>query len=156
MRRPPRRPEQSVLGDGLWQRIGRAGGTVAASTLAVGCWGLASDRPWQSMVFFTLAAAQLAVALGVRARPGTWSNPALLVAVAVACSAQVAALYVPTLNELLGTRALTATEVVMACLATVPGYLVARFDRRRTEQRHARDGVQLLAQTGPGEDGDRR
>jgi Ca2+-transporting ATPase len=160
MRRPPRRPEQSVLGDGLWQRIGRSGGTVAASTLAVACWGLATDRPWQSMAFFTLAAAQLAVGLGVRARPGTWSNPALLIAVVVAFSAQVAALYLPALNNLLGTRALTGTEVGLACLAAIPGYLVARFDRRRTERRHARDGERLRAEagtgTGTGQDGERR
>jgi hypothetical protein len=72
----------------------------------------------------------------------------------------VAALYLPALNKLLGTRALTGTEVGLACLAAIPGYLVARFDRRRTERRHARDGERLRAEagtgTGTGQDGERR
>jgi Ca2+-transporting ATPase len=139
MTRPPRDPAPSVLGDGLWQRIGRGGTVIAGSTLAVACWGAATGRPWQSMAFFTLAAAQLAVGLGVRARPGSWSNPALLVAVATAFTAQLAALYLPVLRELLGTRALTGTEIAVACLAAVPGYLVARLERRRTDRRHARE-----------------
>ena len=146
MLRPPRDPAQSVLGDGLWQRIGRGGAVIAGSTLTVACWGLATGRPWQSMAFFTLAVAQLAVGLGVRARPRSWDNPALLLAVAAAVAAQLAALYLPVLRELLGTRPLTGNDITVACLAAVPGYLVARFERRRTDRRHAlengrRDGA---------------
>ena len=56
------------------------------------------------MAFFALGATQLAVALGSRARPGTWANPMLLVAVAAALALQVAGVYLPPLRDLLGTE----------------------------------------------------
>jgi Ca2+-transporting ATPase len=137
MRRPPRPPNQSVLGDGLWQRIGRTSTVIALVTLAVGVWARGAGVHPQSMVFLTLAAAQLAVALGVRARPGGWSNPALLLAVAGALALQLGAVYLPPLQDLLGTRALGADALLLVLLATLPGYLLARLDRLRSDRRHA-------------------
>jgi Ca2+-transporting ATPase len=148
MRRPPRPPEQSVLGDGLWQRIARTGALIATLTLAVGVWAMATGRPWQSMVFLTLAATQLAVGLGVRASPGTRANPALPFALLVAFALQVTALYQPGLRDLLGTRQLSAGELVVACSAAVPGFLAARLERRRTDRRHARDLAERTAPQG--------
>src|SRR5207237_6455514 len=104
MRRPPRPPAESVLGAGLWQRIVRVGVVIAAVTLAVGVWGHATGRPWQSMAFFSLGATQLAVAIGSRARPGTRAHPLLLGPVAGAPALQFAGLYLPLLRDLLGTR----------------------------------------------------
>jgi Ca2+-transporting ATPase len=137
MRRPPRPPAQSVLGDGLWQRIGRTASVIALVTLAVGAWARATGEHPQSMVFLTLAVAQLAVAVGVRARPGTWTNPALLLAVASALALQLAAVYLPPLQDLLGTRALGADALLLVLLATLPGYVIARLDRLRSDRRHA-------------------
>ena len=99
MTRPPRPPAESVLGAGLWQRILRVGIAIAAVTLGVAVWAHATDRPWQSMAFFALGATQLAVALGSRARPGTWANPLLLVAVAGALRLQFAGVYLPPLQR---------------------------------------------------------
>ena len=87
-----------MLGAGLWQRILRVGVVIAAVTLGVAVWAHATDRPWQSMAFFALGATQLAVALGSRARPGTWANPMLLVAVAGALALQFAGVYLPPLQ----------------------------------------------------------
>ena len=81
MHRPPRPPTETVLGAGLWQRIARVGVVIAAVTLGIGVWAHATGRPWQTMTFFALGATQLAAALGSRARPRTWANPMLLVAV---------------------------------------------------------------------------
>ena len=69
MRRPPRPPDESVLGAELWQRIARVGVVITAVTLGVAVWGHATGRPWQSMAFFALGATQLAVAAGSRVRP---------------------------------------------------------------------------------------
>ncbi|MFZ0161308.1 MAG: HAD-IC family P-type ATPase, partial [Kineosporiaceae bacterium] len=137
MRRPPRAPSESVLGDGVWQRIGRGATVIAAGTLAVAAWALADARPWQSMAFLTLAAAQLAYGLGIRARPGSLANPVLLLAMAVALAAQFAGLYLPVLRDLLGTEPLSGSEVALAFLAALPAYGVARIDRRRVDRRHA-------------------
>ncbi len=131
MQRPPRPPAQSVLGDRLWQRVGVLGAVVASVSLGVGVWADRTGRPWQSMLFVALGAAQLGVAIGVRARPGTWMNPFLLWAVVGAFALQVAALYVPPLPELLGTTGLGAADLTVVSSAIAIGYLAARLDGAR-------------------------
>jgi len=131
MQRPPRPPTQSVLGDRLWQRVGVLGVVVAGTSLGVGVWASQTGRPWQSMLFVALGATQLGVAIGVRARPGTWANPFLLWAVAVAFALQVGALYVPPLPELLGTTGLGAPDLATVSAASLIGYLAARLDGAR-------------------------
>jgi Ca2+-transporting ATPase len=129
MRRPPRPPAESVLGAGLWARILRVGVVIAAVTLAVAVWGHATGRPWQSMAFFALGATQLAVALGSRARPGTWANPMLLVAVAGALMLQFAGLYLPPLRDLLGTQPLSTVDIAVCVVLSTLGYVAIRLDR---------------------------
>ncbi len=129
MRRPPRRPAESVLGAGLWQRIFRVGVAIAAVTLGVAIWGHATGRPWQSLAFFALGATQLAVAAGSRSRPGTLANPSLLVAVAGALALQFAAIYVPFLRDLLHTQPLTVTDLLVVGALSTLGYAAVRLDR---------------------------
>ena len=106
MRRPPRPPAESVLGAGLWKRILRIAVLITAVTLVVALWGHISGREWQTMAFLTLGTMQLTVAIALRARPRTWANPFLLVAVGSAWLLQLSAVYVPPLAELLGTQPL--------------------------------------------------
>ena len=129
MRQPPRPPAESVLGAGLWQQILRVGVVIAGVTLAVGVWGHATGRPWQSMAFFSLGATQLAVAIGSRARPGTRANPLLLVAVAGALALQFAGLYLPLLRDLLGTRPVALPDLLVICVLSSLGYAAVRLDR---------------------------
>jgi Ca2+-transporting ATPase len=129
MRRPPRPPAESVLGAGLWARILRVGVVIAGVTLAVAVWGHETGRPWQSMAFFALGATQLTVAIGSRARPGTWTNPWLLVAVAGALALQFAGLYVPFLRELLGTQPLSLLDIAVCAALSTLGYAAIRLDR---------------------------
>jgi Ca2+-transporting ATPase len=129
MTRPPRPPTESVLGAGLWQRILRVGIAIAAVTLAVAVWAHATDRPWQSMAFVALGATQLAVALGSRARPGSWANPMLLVAIAGALALQFAGVYLPPLQALLGTQPLALPDLLVVCAAATVGYVAIRLDR---------------------------
>jgi Ca2+-transporting ATPase len=81
------------------------------------------------MAFFTLGATQLAVALGSRARPGTWSNPTLLLAVAGALGLQFAGVYLPPLQHLLGTQPLSALDLLVVCATAPLGYAAIRLDR---------------------------
>ncbi|MEU7875988.1 cation-transporting P-type ATPase [Dactylosporangium sp. NPDC049140] len=130
MRRPPRPPTETVLGAGLWQRIARLGTVIAAVTLGIGGWAHATDRPWQTLVFLTLGATQLAVALGSRARPGTRANPMLLAAVGSALLLQLAAVYLPPLRDLLGTRPVAVTDLLIVGAVATLGYAAIRLDRR--------------------------
>jgi Ca2+-transporting ATPase len=129
MRCPPRPPAESVLGGGLWQRIIRVGVVIAGVTLGMALWAHATGRPWQSIAFFALGATQLAVAAGSRARPGTFANPSLLVAIAGALGLQFAALYVPFLRDVLHTKPLTITDLVIVAAVSTLGYIAIRLDR---------------------------
>jgi P-type Ca2+ transporter type 2C len=129
MRQPPRPPSETVLGAGLWQRIARVGAVIAAVTLGIGVWAHTTDRPWQTLVFLALGATQLAVATGSRARPGTRANPMLLVAVGSALLLQLAAVYLPPLANLLGTRPVPMTDLLVVGAAATLGYAAIRLDR---------------------------
>jgi len=129
MRRPPRPPAESVMGAGLWQRVLRVGVAIAAVTLGVAIWGHATGRPWQSMAFFALGTTQLAVALASRACPGTRHNPLLLAAVAGALLLQLAGLYLPPLQDLLGTKPLTVFDLAVVCALSSIGYGALRLDQ---------------------------
>jgi Ca2+-transporting ATPase len=129
MRRPPRPPAESVLGAGLWQRILRVGVVITAVTVVTALWAHSTGRPWQTIAFFALGATQLAVALGSRARPGTWANPLLLVAVAGAFALQLAGVYLPPLRDLLGTQPLSLLDLLIVGAAATLGYVAIRLDR---------------------------
>lgn len=127
MGRAPRPPEQSVLADGLWQRVAVLGAVMAAVTLALGVWAQDGGRPWQSMVFVALSSMQLGVALGLRPRQLSLANPGLLLAVLVSLLLAVAGLYVPLLTSLLGTEALGATDLALAVGVGAVGWAATRL-----------------------------
>jgi Ca2+-transporting ATPase len=81
------------------------------------------------MAFFALGATQLAVAIGSRARPGTWANPMLLAAVAGALLMQLAGLYLPPLRALLGTEPLAPLDLLVVAAVSTVGYAAVRLDR---------------------------
>ncbi len=144
MRRPPRPPAESVLGAGLWQRILRVGVVIAAVTLGIAYWAHTAGHPWQSMTFVALGTTQLAAALGSRARPGTWANPMLLVAVAGALVLQLAGVYLPPLQHLLGTEPLPLVDLLIVSAVSTLGYAAIRLDRilhPRTSSRTAADST---------------
>ena len=129
MSHPPRPPAESVLGAGLWQRVLRVGVVISGVTLGIAVWADHTGRPWQSLAFFTLGATQLAVAIGSRARPGTRTNPMLLVAVAGAFSLQLAGLYLPVLQTFLHTEAIAPADLAVATALACLGYAAIRLDR---------------------------
>ncbi|WP_405653467.1 cation transporting ATPase C-terminal domain-containing protein [Streptomyces sp. NBC_00019] len=138
MRHPLRPPAESVLGAGLWPRILFMGAFIATVTLAAGIWARETGRPWQSMVFLVLGATQLGVALGSRARPGSLANPFLLIAVGTALSLQAAGVYLPPLQDLLGTEPLSPTDLVIACALSGLGHVVMRLQTRLRPERPPR------------------
>ncbi|MEU7141669.1 cation-translocating P-type ATPase [Nocardia sp. NPDC046473] len=149
MRRPPRRPSESILGAGLWQRVIRIAVVLTAVTLGVAVWAQHTDRPWQSMAFFALGATQLGVALGSRSHRRSLANPALLVAVAAAFTLQLAGLYLLPLRELLGTEPLRLGDLLIVAGLSVLGYAAVRLDRIL----HPRQEIEPAGQVGAHCDG---
>ena len=134
LRRRPRSPQESVLGDGLLRGVLIGGLFVAAVVLGAGVTAHQLGRPWQSVIFVVLGLAQLGVALAVRAtpEPGTRRNWSLLGAVAVSAVLQVGGVLLAPLQTLLGTESLTAMELsACAVVALLPGAAL-RLSRRRS------------------------
>jgi Ca2+-transporting ATPase len=132
MRRPPRSPQESVLGAGLLRSVLLAGSLLAAVVLAAAVGASALDRPWQSVAFVVLGLGQLGIALAVRAprRAGGGRNHALTAAVAVSALMQLAGVLVPPLRDLLGTEYLSAAGLAAcAAVATLPGLAVWLAER---------------------------
>ncbi|GAA4607397.1 Ca2+-transporting ATPase [Actinoplanes octamycinicus] len=130
LRRPPRPPQESVLGAGLLRGVLLGGAGVTAVTLAAGVAAQLAGRPWQSAMFVVLGLAQLGVALAVRARPvaGTRPNRWLPAAVALSAALQLAGVLTGPLRTLLTTEPLTAVELVAcAAVAALPGLMTRAF-----------------------------
>jgi len=127
MQRPPRPPQESVFAHGMWQHMIWVGLLIGGLSLLVQAWAIHDGSAhWQTMVFTVLTLAQLAHVMAIRSErdslfsQGVASNPALLAAVVFTVGLQLAAIYVPFLNDVLGTAPLSAGELAWCfALATV-------------------------------------
>jgi Ca2+-transporting ATPase len=135
MRRPPRPPQESVLGAGLARTVLATGTLMAACVLAAAAIANAVGLPWRSVAFVVLGFAQLGVAIAVRAKrvPGGDRNPGLAAAIAVSAILQAAAVTWTPLRELLRTDALTPAQLAVCILvAMIPGTLLATVKWRKS------------------------
>ncbi len=142
MKRPPRAPSESVFSHGLWQHVLIVGLLMGLIPLGLGLWGESADRPWQTMVFVSLALLQLGHALAVRSerdslwRLGFLSNKPLLWAVLGTFALQLLVVYWPPAQSLLDTEALDAMELGVVLLASTGVFWAVEIEkaiRRRTE-----------------------
>ncbi|MFC8494071.1 cation-translocating P-type ATPase [Streptomyces sp. NPDC057235] len=129
MQRPPRPPDQHILGDGAWQRLLLLATAVTAAALGAGLLAHALDLAWQSVLFLALLSAQLGAVLGLRERLLTRQNPFLPLAVLFSALLAAAALYVPFLSQVLDTEALGPTGAGIGAACAPIGFLAARLVR---------------------------
>ncbi|MFI5099058.1 MAG: cation-translocating P-type ATPase [Actinomycetes bacterium] len=134
MERAPRPPEESVLGDGLWQRVLVIGTLLAATSITLGVWGDATGRAWQTMVFLALTSLQLGVAYALRPRLFTRQNLLLPAAIAGSLVLALAGVYLPALQDLLGTTSLPAADTALALSTACVGFVVTRLPLRWTQR----------------------
>jgi len=127
MDRPPRSATETIFGGGVATYIVGFGALLAVAALAVGYgyWADDADGPWQTIVFTTLIFGQLALALEVRSEKrslfsiGLFSNRAMLGAVATGIALQLALIYVPFLQSVFDTEALSAADLSVTFGAAV-------------------------------------
>jgi Ca2+-transporting ATPase len=130
MDRPPRTPDEAILGGGLTWRILATGGLISVVALGAAATAAATGRPWQSVLFTVLGLAQLGVALGIRGTGGR-RNWGLDLAVGSSLVLQLGALWLAPLQALLGTESLSLAEIAAcAAVAAVPGLLTLLARRR--------------------------
>jgi Ca2+-transporting ATPase len=127
MRRPPRPPQESVFAHGLWQHALWVGLLIGGLCLGLQAWslglhGAAGNTHGQTMVFTLLTLAQMAHLLAIRSEreslfsQGLMSNRPLLAAVLLTLALQLATIYVPWLQPIFRTQALSAGEL-FTCFA---------------------------------------
>ncbi len=128
MRRAPRPPTESVFAHGLWQHALLVGILIAGLCLGVQAWAIETGHAhWQTMVFTVLTLAQMAHLMAIRSEGqsivslGLRSNRPLLGAVALTFALQLAVIYVPVLQPIFRTEALSGAELALclACAALV-------------------------------------
>ena len=153
MQRPPRPPGESVFAHGLWQHALWVGLLIGGLCLGVQAWALAghggpqAQAHWQTMVFTLLTLAQMAHLLAIRSEreslftQGLRSNGPLLAAVALTLVLQLATVYVPWLQPIFHTQALSVGELglCVALAAVVFGVVEGeKFWRRRGRRMRVR------------------
>ena len=120
--RRPRPPGEGILARGLVGQILRLAAVLAAASLGLALWAHGAGRPWQSMLFASLALGQLWAApvlrTGGRRLTG---NPFLIAAVAADAALVFAALYVPWLQALLGTEPLGGADLALVLAVSLAG-----------------------------------
>jgi Ca2+-transporting ATPase len=120
MRRPPHHPQENIFGRGLGRHVIWVGLLMGLVSLGMGYWTWrAGWDNWQTMLFTTLTLSQMGHALAVRSRDslfkvGLLSNKALLGAVLLTFGLQLAVVYVPFLQNLFKTTALSPGELIIS------------------------------------------
>jgi Ca2+-transporting ATPase len=123
MKRPPRPPQESILAQGMWQHILWIGLLMGGVSLLSQGWAYyTGSAHWQSMVFTVLSLSQMGHLLAIRSEreslftQGIFSNKPLLGAILLTFCLQMAVLYVPILQPIFKTQALSLGELLF-CLA---------------------------------------
>ena len=120
MQRPPRHPKESIFAQGLGVHAVWVGLLMAGVVLSLQAWAIhIGDSHWQTMVFATLCFLQLGHVMAIRSEreslftQGVLSNKTLLAAVLGTIVLQLATIYVPSLNPVFKTQALTPFELAL-------------------------------------------
>ncbi len=127
MKRPPYHPKENIFGRGMGRDILWVGLLMGLASLAMGFWAWKTDRAsWQTMLFTTLTLSQMGNALALRSHKdslfsiGILSNKALLSAVLLTFVLQMGVVYLPFMQDLFKTNALTVEELLISLvLSTV-------------------------------------
>jgi Ca2+-transporting ATPase len=146
MQRPPRAPKESIFADGLGVHLIWVGLLMGGASLFTQAWSMGRvtgehELYWRTMVFTVLCLSQMGHVLAIRSdrqsffRLGLLSNMPLLGAVALTFALQMATIYVPFLQPVFKTEALSLADLGIAlAISTIVFWAVEAekvFKRRR-------------------------
>ena len=127
MERGPYKPTESVFSRGIGRDILWVGALMGIVSLALGYvyWLADPEGPWRTIVFTTLTLSQMGNALATRSsldpiwRIGLLSNRLMVLAVALTFALQMALLYVPFLQGIFSTVALTLWDLGVSLVVSL-------------------------------------
>ena len=138
---------ESIFARGLWQHALWVGLLMGGVTLAVQALAIGRDWPWQTMVFSVLAFLQLGHALAVRSerqsffRLGWRTNTPLAAAVAGTVAIQLAIIYLPLLQPVFATQALSPVELAVVLVASTLAFVGVELEKWVLRRRDRGSGV---------------
>ncbi len=136
MKRPPRKPTESLFAHGLGIHAIWVGLLMGAVTLSLQAWAIhVRDAHWQTMVFTVLCLTQLGHVMAIRSekeslfRQGIFTNRPLLLSVGATFLLQLATIYVPALNPVFKTEPLTASELLIVFLLSTIVFIAVELEK---------------------------
>ena len=148
MSRPPRAPKESIFADGLGTHLIWVGLLMGGASLFTQAWSMQHagehDLYWRTMVFTVLCLSQMGHALAVRSDRqslfdlGLFTNKPLLGAVALTFALQMATIYVPFLQPVFKTEALSLVDLGIALLTATVVFWAVELEKTVKRRRDAR------------------
>jgi P-type Ca2+ transporter type 2C len=140
MNRPPYSPQEGVFSRGAGAQTVWAGLLIGALGLGIGALYFFTGRPeWQTMIFTSLAFAQIGQALASRSSRdslfalGITSNPLLLVMAALVAVLQLGVIYIPPVAAFFSVVPLGLTDLALAVGTGLVVFGVIEIEKRFTK-----------------------
>lgn len=145
MQRPPRPPQESIFALGMWQHILWIGLLMGGVSLLAQGWAYyTGDAHWQSMVFTVLCLSEMGHVMAIRSEresvfsQGLLSNKPLLASVLLTFCLQMAVLYIPVLQPIFKTEALSLLELLFCLALSAIVFIVVELQKWRNRSRDNR------------------
>jgi len=136
MQRPPRHPQESIFAHGLGWHILWVGLVIGGLVLGLQAWATAHNNShWQTIVFTSLCFAQIGQILAVRSErhflysTGFFTNLPLLGTALLNFLLQIALIYIPFLQEVFVTQALSVSELALCMGVGLVVFHVIEFEK---------------------------
>ena len=136
MQRPPRPPKESIFANGMWQHILWVGLLMGGISIITQAWSIhTGSAHWQTMVFTVLCLSQMGHVLAIRSEKeslfkiGFFSNRLLLAAVALTFALQMATIYVPFLQPIFKTEALSLDELMLCIVLSTVVFFAVEIEK---------------------------
>ena len=135
MERSPFKPQESVFSRGVGTQILWIGALMGFVSIVVGygAWNNDNNSPWQTMVFTTLVLSQMGNALAIRSSRdsiftiGLFSNRLMVIAVLTTLALQLLLIYLPPLQKVFSTEALSAPQLLICLAASAIVFICLEF-----------------------------
>ena len=141
MLRPPRDPDEAIFDSDMIRNMLFIGILMGLVSLGIGYvyWRAnpteTYDASWGTFVFTVLTLSQMGNALATRSsrdslfQIGFFSNPAMLASVALTLALQLAVIYVPVLQRIFRTTALSLSELLLCLLVSTIVFWGAEIEK---------------------------
>lgn len=145
MNRPPRSPQHNVFSEGRGLHMMWVGILMAGITLSLQGWAIKNGLHWQTIVFNVLCLCQLGHVLAIRSEKdslfsqGIFSNKPLLGAVLIGFILQFAITYIPFLQPIFKTEALTLNEFILVGIASSLVFFAVEIEKLISRKRRMKE-----------------